>query len=356
MRTLLYGTLVAALAVQAAAAAEVGERHLIAHDASAALRDARHSDEVSVTVWYPAAAGAAEVPLDIGPPGNPLFKPGSAAPDAPFADQQPRAVILLSHGFGGTARIMAWFGTALARHGYVVVAVDHPGNNSRDPMTVGGAVMFWERPKDLAAALARVETDPAIAPHLDLHRLGVAGFSAGGFTSLVAAGARVDVQHFRDFCAAHPDDGVCAPQKEFTYTQAEAEKFVAQPAVAQELAHSGEDLAIPGVRAAYVMAPTIVQGLDLGSLKRLNVPVGMILGDADPVAPPATNGEVAAAAIPGAALTVLPRIGHYDFLADCTPAGDAALAICPTVVPRSGTHKAATDGAITFFDAALGGP
>ena len=48
------------------------------------------------------------------------------------------------------------------------------------------------------------------------------------------------------------------------------------------------------------MAPGIVQSLDPESLKRMRLPVAILLGDADKVAPPATNGEVAAALIPGA--------------------------------------------------------
>ncbi len=195
----ILAILLAALAASPAAAATVGERHLVAHEASATLRNASHSDELRITVWYPAAPNAVEAPLDIGPPGNPVFTPGSAAPDAPFEDARPRPVILFSHGFGGTARIMAWFGTALARHGFIVIAVDHPGNNGRDPMTLAGAVLNWERPGDLAAALDKAKSDPQIAPHLDLDRLGAAGFSAGGFTTLVEAGARVDPLRFQRF-------------------------------------------------------------------------------------------------------------------------------------------------------------
>jgi len=135
-RTALSAALLSLSLTAFAEASTVGERHLVAHEASAALRNASHGDDLRITVWYPAAPGAVEAPLDIGPPRKPLFTPGSAAPDAAFEDARPRPVILLSHGFGGTARIMAWFGTALARHGYVVVAVDHPGNNGRDPMTL----------------------------------------------------------------------------------------------------------------------------------------------------------------------------------------------------------------------------
>ena len=146
LTTAILAMLLAALAASPAAAATVGERHLVAPEASAALRNASHDDSLRITVWYPAAASAIETPLDIGPPGKPTFTPGSAAMDAPFEDARPRPAVLFSHGFGGTARLMAWFGTALARHGLVVVAVDHPGNNGRDPMTVGGAVLTGSGP------------------------------------------------------------------------------------------------------------------------------------------------------------------------------------------------------------------
>jgi len=86
------------------------------------------------------------------------------------------------------------------------------------------------------------------------------------------------------------------------------------------------------------------------------MPVAILLGDADPVAPPATNGLVAAKAIPGAALKVLPGVGHYDFLGTCTEAGRAATPLCTATVPQEQTHKAATDMALAFFGKALGKP
>ena len=53
-----------------------------------------------------------------GPRTHPLFDVGRAAPDAPFAAETARRpVILLSHGFGGTARMMSWLGIPLARSG-----------------------------------------------------------------------------------------------------------------------------------------------------------------------------------------------------------------------------------------------
>jgi len=169
----------------------VGETHRVTSEKTASLRDAEHRDQLRITVWYPAAADAVERPLVVGPPERPLFNIGSVAVDAAFAADGTRwPVILLSHGFGGTARIMGWFGIAMARDRYIVVAVEHPGNNAVDQMTVPGAILYWDRADDLRAALEATKRDPSIGTHMDLARLGVAGFSAGGFTALVAAGER----------------------------------------------------------------------------------------------------------------------------------------------------------------------
>jgi predicted dienelactone hydrolase len=353
----LLGLAAAAFSLAAAAkAGPVGERHLQATDATAALRDAEHRPTVRVTVWHPAADGAVEERIDLGPPGKPMFIVGAVAQDAAFADARPRPVILFSHGFGGTARMMGWFGVPLARAGYVVVAVDHPGNNGMDKMTAAGAILSWDRAQDLRAALDAVKADPGIAPHLDLKRIGVAGFSAGGFTSLVSAGAKVDMNRFLAFCRAHPTDGVCAPQKEFALSMDDAQKAVASPDLAAEAAHAGDDHTIPGVRAAFAIAPAIVQALPPEGLAQMKVPVAIILGDADPVAPPQTNGLVAAKAIPHAELKVLAGVGHYDFLSTCTPAGMAAVPICTAKVPQDQSHQAAIDMALAFFGKTLGAP
>ena len=348
---------VAALVATSAAAFPVGERHLQTTEASAALRDAQHRDTLRITVWYPASAATEEEDVTIGPPDRALFYVGQAKADAAYADDRRRPVILLSHGFGGTACMMGWFGIIMAQQGYIVIAVDHPGNNGQDPMTIAGAKLSWERAGDLAAALARVRTDAALGPRLDMMRVGVAGFSAGGFTSLVAAGARVDLDRLEAFCTERPDDGVCRPQKEFPVTREEGKAFLASPEAAPSVARARTDLSIPEVRAAFLMAPAIVQALDPRSLTSLTTPVAIILGDSDEVAPPNTNGGVVARAIPGARLKVLARVGHYDFLSQCTPAGyQAQVAVCPTAVPRSETHHAALEAALQFFNRTLGGP
>jgi predicted dienelactone hydrolase len=280
-----FAPLLAAMAVAAlgsqAFAGPVGERHLTATNPTAALRDDQHRDTVRVTVWYPAAADAQEASLDIGPPGKPLFLVGSAAPDAAFADARRRPVILFSHGFGGTARMMAWFTLPLVRAG---------------------------------------------------------------------------PQRLQAFCNANPTDGICMPQKEFPLSTEQMLAAAKSPELAPELAHATDDHAVPGVRAAFAIAPAIVQSFDPASLKADQTPVAIILGDADPVAPPHTNGLVAAQDLPHVELKVLPGVGHYDFLATCTPAGVAAVPVCADKVPQDPSHHAAIDMALAFFARTLGRP
>lgn len=332
----------------------VGERHGVAHTPSAAVRDAGHRDSVRYTVWYPAQAGAREAALTIGPPGASLFEVGTAAADAAIAEGH-WPVLLLSHGNGGSARMMGWFGIAMARVGYVVIAVDHPGNNGVDPMTEAGSILMWNRADDLAAALAAVQADPVLAKAMDATRLGVAGYSAGGFTALVAAGADPQLQRLLAFCRAHPADGVCVPQAENpTLTLAQRMTAAQTPALAPWVAQAGDDRAIAGVRAVFLIAPAMIQAFAPEALEKVAQPVSIIVGAADTVAPPATNSDIAAAALPKATLTTLPAVGHYDFLSSCTALGRKRIgALCQVAADQQATHGAAITEAKALFDAAL---
>jgi len=352
-RACLALALTSALGV--ASAATVGEIHRATTTPTAALRDASHSNALAITVWYPAVDSAREQALDMGPPGHPLFLAGRAAQDAAFAPGR-HPVVLLSHGFGGTARMMSWFGTELARDGYVVVGVDHPGNNGMGPMTAAGAALWWERAEDLKAAFAAVRQDKEIAAHIDPARLGVAGFSAGGFTAFLLAGGRADIPHLRAFCDSHPADGVCKPQKEAPELSGPTlfHQVYDTPEIKAQLVHAGDDHSIPGVKAVFTLAPALVQAIRPDSFASIRVPTAIVVGVDDKVAEPATNANVAAGAIHGATITRLPGVGHYDFLSTCTDAAKVSVPICADVkVPQDATHAEALSKAKALFGAAL---
>ena len=357
MKYLLGAALLVLLSLQRAHADPVGETHRVTTEKTAALRDAERRDQLRVTVWYPAMKGSLEQPLVVGPPDKPLFDVGSVAFDAPFADSGPRPVLLLAPGGGARARMVGWFGIAMARAGYVVIAVDHPGDNNMDVKTTAAMLLAWDRAEDLRSALAAAENDPVIGPHLDRARVGAAGVSWGGYTALVATGARsFDFDRISAFCTENPDDGICHQRARgpVPMTDADKRKTLASPEVAAELARAGESHALPEVQAAFVMAPGPIQMLDPASLAAIRKPVSIMLGDDDIDVPPATNGLVAAKAIPGATLLRLPGVGHTDFLPDCTDTGRAAFPQwCTFSVPQADTHRQAIAAAQEFFGRTL---
>lgn len=350
----LFGAaLLVLLSFQRAHADPVGETHRVTTEKTAVLRDAERRDQLRVTIWYPASKDSVEQPLVIGPPDKPLFEVGSIALDAPFADSGSRPILLLAPGGGASARMVGWFGIAMARAGYVVIAVDHPGDNNMDVKTTAAMLLPWDRAEDLRSALAAAENDPVIGPHLDRARVGAAGVSWGGYTALVAAGARsFDFDRIIAFCTENPDDGTChaRPRGSVPMTDADQRKTRASPDIAAELARAGESHALPEMQAAFVMAPGPIQLLDPASLAAMRKPVSVMLGDDDIDVPPATNGLIAAKAIPGATLLRLPGVGHTDFLPDCTDAGRATFPQwCTFKVPQADTHRQAIAAAQEFF-------
>ena len=116
------------------------------------------------------------------------------------------------------------------------------------------------------------------------------------------------------------------------------------------------DFSDPRVRAAFVIAPAVIQGIRFESLRAIRKPVAIALGDADTVAPPKTNGELAASLIPGATIDVLPGVRHYDFLPECGPGASilpAAYCAESPGVDRKAAHERVIREAVAFFDNTL---
>lgn len=87
---------------------------------------------------------------------------------------------------------------------------------------------------------------------------------------------------------------------------------------------------------------------------KVTQPVSIIVGAVDTAASPATNSDIAAAALPKATLTTLPAVGHYDFLSSCTALGQTRVgALCQVAADKQAAHGAAITEATALFDAAL---
>jgi predicted dienelactone hydrolase len=314
--------------------------------------------ELRVMVWYPAPVSAVETPQVIGPPDAPLFQAGMASPNAPLVPaMQPLPLIVLSHGTGGSKEQMAWLGTALARAGFIVAAVDHPGNNSHEAYTAEGFALWWERATDLSEVIDGMLADENFGTRIDKERIGAAGFSIGGYTVLEIAGAQTDVSVLYDRCAKQPDQILChVPEMKDMGTTQQILAQVRKTSGAS-LAASADSYKDVRVHAVFAIAPALGFTLTPESLRAIREPVEIVVGNADPIAPANENADYIRANIHGARETVLPGgVAHYTFLDTCTAAGTKGVGVycadAPTV-DRDKVHEQVAQEAVGFFEGAL---
>lgn len=311
------------------------------------------------TIWYPADTGAEEQMQWIGPPEAPLFGAGKAVPDAKVAASLARfPLIVLSHGTGGSALIMGWMAAGVAAHGYIVAAVDHPGNNATESYTMQGFVLWWERARDLSVVIDKMLADPEFADSIDPKRIGAIGFSLGGYTMIEIAGGITHPSLFASFCHSPQADGICTDPPEFPGLTAkfnDAEKTAAgsnDKEMLASLEHASDSYRDPRVRAVFAMAPALGPAFDPASLEKISIPVAILAGEADSNVPIASSAKFFARHIPHAKLTLIPGAGHYVFLGTCTEAGKKAQpGLCndgPSM-SREAIHAEAVRMAADFF-------
>ena len=123
-----------------------------------------------------------------------------------------KALILLSHGNAGTELGHSVLAQALARNGYLVAALRHPGDNYQDRSLLEKSPerYFDERPRQASRVIDAILADPAwkarIATDNQGPRVGALGHSAGGYTVLALAGAVPDLSRMRKHCLAEASE------------------------------------------------------------------------------------------------------------------------------------------------------
>ena len=309
------------------------------------------------TIWYPAAADARVETQWIGPPILPFFGAGRAARDAEPAAGPRHPLILLSHGFGGTASDLAWLGAALAAHGFIVVAVNHPGNNGLEDYTVEGYSLMWLRATDLSAVIDALLDDKAFGSQIDPARIGAAGHSFGGYTVIAVAGGVTDPARIQAFCRSPAADALCAPGPNvLDLRQKSLVRLNSDPDFRQRYSKAGNSYRDERVRAVFAMAPGLGPAFIPESLGKIPIPVAIVTGSADEIVPPASGAEALGKAIPHATLKLFPHAGHFVFVATCTAVGRVFIrAVCrdPDGIDRDAVHAETIRLALEFFAANL---
>ncbi len=306
-------------------------------------------------VWYPAESSSEEKDQYVGPPDAPIFFAGRSAQDATFAPSfAAYPLVVLSHGTGGSAMQMAWLGTYLAARGYIVAAVNHPGNNALTGYTTQGFIEGWERAKDISTVITDMLNDPRFGERIDVGRIGAAGFSYGGYTMIELAGATTDFHQVLAWCDQVKN--ACNPPE----MPDQMEKFKAieqQPDVQDAIRHAGDSYRDPRIRAVFAIAPAVARAFTPESLQKITIPVEIVVGASDPIAPPADNAQFFAQNITAAKLTILTGgVGHYTFLDVGTEAGKKQLPqlfVDNAGVDREAVHNKVGQMAADFFDREL---
>jgi predicted dienelactone hydrolase len=309
-------------------------------------------------IWYPADPATVEQPQWIGSADAPFASTGRAARDAkPIATPEKFPLILLSHGIGGSSSMMAWLGAALASHGFIAAAVNHPGNNALEDYTIPGAVFWGQRAHDMSALLDQLLGDQTFGARIDPKRVGAAGFSLGGLTVIELAGGIAEFSRYQAFCKSPKADGMCSDTIEYPGLLAKVTALAnTDPAMQAAFAENSKSHRDPRIRAIFAMAPALGPAFDPDSLAKISVPTQIVAGAVDATVPIETSAKFFAARIPRAQLTIYQAVGHYTFLATCAELGDRTnprICIDQAGILRDEIHTQTATMAAKFFDTNL---
>ena len=311
------------------AAASVGFQTLAAPDGAA--------KPLVIGVWYP--SDGAETPQRLG------LSDQSVAPAGPVVgDKHP--LVIMSHGTGG------WFAShvdtalALARAGFIVAAVSHTGDTWEDRTH---AADVDTRPAQLRHALDYVLNDWSGRAHIAADRIGVFGFSSGGFTGLVAIGGVPNFSGERAHCQAHPDYFDCGVVR--AAPSGHVERIMAIPA--SDWAAERD----PRIKAAVIAAPALGYTFGREGLKDISVPIQLWRAQNDHILPNPEYAEAVRASLPRPAeYHVVANADHYDFLSPCNAQAMKTNADICTSAPgfdRAAFHAEFDAQVVRFFEQTL---
>lgn len=253
----------------------------------------------------PALAQSVMQRIQFAGPSGQIMDAAVWTPEAPSAG--PRPLVVISHGNGASFGGHQDTAEALAEAGFVVAALNHPGDNYLD---MSRSLLLTDRPTHVSALISHMTDDWRGAEGIDATRIGAFGFSAGGFTVLTLAGGESDARAILDHCAGHPEFFVCT-------------LFTPRTLNLSEWRPRGSDDRIKAIVAA---APGFGFSFSDESLERVRVPVQLWQAGEDQILPTPFHVETLRDRLPGnVEYHLVPGALHHDFLVPCAPELTAAM-------------------------------
>ena len=277
-------------------------------------------------VWYPCSQPPAEV--DFGKFTLPGVK------DCPLPDRK-LPLIVVSHGRTGSFAGHHDTGEVLADAGFIVAAISHPGDTGSDLSRTDDLSIYVSRPNDIKRLVDFMLGTPAFASSIDRERIGLFGFSRGGYTALAVIGANPDWANVTDLCK-------------------EVKTHVCEQIRAKEF--PGSVTHDPRIKAAVIADPLSVFFTDK-SFGDVKIPVQLWASEfgGDGVQPHSV--DIVDKNLPTKhEYHVVPNSGHFAFLAPCPPALVAELPrICADAggFDRTAFHRQFNADVLAFFQAQL---
>ncbi|WFU82166.1 prolyl oligopeptidase family serine peptidase [Bradyrhizobium sp. CIAT3101] len=280
-------------------------------------------------IWYPCAAEPQPVPL--GKVSMNFITTLQGVKDCPVSGSRlPLAII--AHGRGG------WFGghddtaQALADAGFVVAAINYPGDNGADRSQSDSLSIIAARPKETIRLLDFMLNEWRDRAVIDPEKIGFFGFSAGAYTGLILAGAKPDYQKIAGLCTEGNNSPGC-------------EQF-RRGDIPPEPQHD------PRIRAAVLADTALNFMFSADGLTDVHIPLLIWRsksggGGIDP-----KNVVLTASSLPGKPEVRVMPAGHFGFLAPCTEKFAAELPrLCadPPGFDRTAFHHELNASIVSFL-------
>lgn len=339
MRTHLRGTLLLVCGLLLSAMAMAGQAGLRQINVPGS---APGEATTAVALYYPTQAPAHAITM--GP-----FTPQVAIQAAP--DASVKGLIVLSHGTGGSELGHSSLAVALAKHGYLVAALRHPGDNWQDRslLQTSPERYFTERPLQVSRVIDALLRDPEwkdrIARDARGPRVGALGHSAGGYTVLALAGGRPDVSRIAKHCKEHiADDPIFCGMRR-----------TALPTTSAAAPASTPTLVDARIRAVVAMAPVGVV-FSGQSLAEIDVPVALYEAELDRWLVPRFHSRWIAGNVKTAELHRVPNAWHFVFMDTpgyAIPSEDGDIAADPPGFDRKAFLQRLGRELPAFFDKSL---